>query len=134
MTFFVLLSPLLILQSISAPLPKPFTPNHMRDIGCIATLGLIADEQRRGIPSAARFPDLTERGKKYAGIAGDRIMFETGQTKEVVAFAIRKSVEDQQALAVEATENGKDPGRILDELAAQCLPLLDTQLGHENDN
>ena len=134
MTLLMLISPLLILQSTSAPLPKPFTQNHMRDIGCIATLGLVADEQRRGIPSAARFPDLTERGKKYAGIAGDRIMFETGQTKEVVPFAMRKSVEDQQALAVEATANGKDPAPILDALMAQCLPLLDTQLGAENGN
>lgn len=108
----------------SAPLPKPLTDQHIRDIGCVATLGLMADDQRRGIATSRRFPDVTARGRKYAGIVGDRVVFETGQPVAVIGLAIRRAVEERQRLAVAASDQGKDPTDILGGLMADCLPLL----------
>jgi hypothetical protein len=96
----MMISLLLLLQPLPAALPQPLTETHMRDIGCVATLGLVADEQRRGISSSLRFPDVQERGSKFAGIVGTRVMQETGQPKEVVASAISQSVNDQQRLSI----------------------------------
>ena len=99
---------LLSLQVANAPLPQPLTETHMRDIGCVATLGLIANDQRRGMAPSIRFPNVMERGKKYAGIVGERVMAETGQSREVVRLAIMQSVEDQQARAITTDEAGGD--------------------------
>ena len=122
-----MISLLLLLQSSPAALPQPLTDTHMRDIGCVATLGLVADEQRRGISSSLRFPDVQERGSKFAGIVGTRVMQETGQPKEVVAGAISQSVNDQQRLSIE-TADATVRQKILDDLVAKCLPLLDSEV------
>ena len=122
-----MISLLLLLQSSPAALPQPLTETHMRDIGCVATLGLVADEQRRGISSSLRFPDVQERGSKFAGIVGTRVMQETGQPKEVVAGAISQSVNDQQRLSIE-TADATVRQKILDDLVAKCLPLLDSEV------
>ena len=122
-----MISLLLLLQSSPAALPQPLTETHMRDIGCVATLGLVADEQRRGISSSLRFPDVQERGSKFAGIVGTRVMQETGQPKEVVAGAISQSVNDQQRLSIE-TADATVRQKVLDDLVAKCLPLLDSEV------
>ena len=122
-----MISLLLLLQSSPAALPQPLTHTHMRDIGCVATLGLVADEQRRGISSSLRFPDVQERGSKFAGIVGTRVMQETGQPKEVVAGAISQSVNDQQRLSIE-TADATVRQKVLDDLVAKCLPLLDSEV------
>ena len=123
----MMISLLLLLQSSPAALPQPLTDTHMRDIGCVATLGLVADEQRRGISSSLRFPDVQERGSKFAGIVGTRVMQETGQPKEVVAGAISQSVNDQQRLSIE-TADATVRQKVLDDLVAKCLPLLDSEV------
>jgi hypothetical protein len=74
------------------PLPKPFTQVHQRDIDCIAAIAILSDEQTRGVQSAVKFPPVGLDGPKWSGIMGERIMFETGQPKEVVAFAMREAV------------------------------------------
>lgn len=104
----------------------------MEAIGCIATLGLVAYDQRRGDGAAQRFPDITERGKIYAGLLGDRIVFDSGQPKEVIALAIRQSVAGQQEKAINA---GSDAQRIafIDGLMAKCLPLLDAEVPKKQD-
>lgn len=132
----MILSMMLLLQvGVAAPsqpqnqqLPKPLTALHMRDIGCVATLGLVADEQRRGVAGSNRFPDVTAKGKIYAGIVGDRVVFESGQPKEAVALAIRLSVKDQQSRVIADSERGDAAGGFVDGLMSKCLPLLDAEL------
>ncbi len=85
-------------------LPKPISVEQMQQIGCISTLAIIAGEQGRNPVSAqfafiSHYPDLRAQGKKWAGIAGDRITFETGQPPEVIGFAITQSVADTRKLA-----------------------------------
>ena len=119
---------LLSLQVANAPLPQPLTDAHMRDIGCVATLGLIANDQRRGMAPSIRFPNVMERGKKYAAIVGERVMAETGQSREVVRLAIMQSVEDQQDRAITTDEAGGDAKAMFGELMDICLPLLDAEV------
>lgn len=125
-----MISLLLLLQSSPAGLPQPLTETHMRDIGCVATMGLIADEQRRGIESSLVFPNILERGRKYAGIVGLRVMKETGQPREVVALAISQSVADQQRIAITTTDDGARKV-MLDGQMEKCLLLLDNEVPSE---
>lgn len=79
-----------------AAVPSPISEAHMADLGCVALLGLVADMQRRAVPSAADYPDVRETGKRWAGIVGQRVMDETGQPRELVAMAIQQAVTDWQ--------------------------------------
>ncbi len=124
----MIFSTLLLIQTAAAPLPKPLTETHMRDIGCVATLGLVADEQRRGVATSLRFPNVMQRGRSYAGIVGERVMAETGQPREVVRLAMGQAVEDQQMQLAEAEKRGEEGKPILDALVAKCLPLLDAEV------
>ncbi|MBP7952184.1 MAG: hypothetical protein KAZ17_01730 [Sphingorhabdus sp.] len=109
-------------------LAKPLTAHHMRQIGCIATLGLIAHEQRRGIAAALAYPNLQDSGQKFTGIVGDRITFETGQPREVIALAIRQSVADQQRRSVAIASEGGDPATFVRSLMDECLPMLSAEI------
>ncbi len=109
-------------------LAKPLTAHHMRQIGCIATLGLIAHEQRRGIAAALAYPNLQDSGQKFTGIVGDRITFETGQPREVIALAIRQSVADQQRRSVAIASEGGDPATFVRSLMDECLPMLNAEI------
>lgn len=115
-------------QSQNGLLPKPLTAIHMRDIGCVATFGILAAEQRRGVTEAKIWPDVTEKGKIYAGIVGDRVVFESEQPKEAVALAIQQSAKDQSRRAIAASENHYMQGSFVDGLITQCLPLLEAEL------
>jgi hypothetical protein len=68
--------------------PAPLTDRHQRDINCVVEVAVMADEQKRGMPHA---DDLATRGKRWAGLVGNRIMEETGQPREVVAFAMMEA-------------------------------------------
>ncbi len=124
----MIFSTLLFIQVASNPLPQPLTETHMRDIGCVATLGLIAADQRKGMASSIRFPNVMERGKTYAGIVGERIMAETGQSRDVVRLAIGQAVEDQQNRAIAIEKGGGDAKATFAELMAKCVPLLDAEV------
>ncbi|MEE9432772.1 MAG: hypothetical protein V3V15_00850 [Sphingorhabdus sp.] len=118
----------LLFAAAAAPLPSPLTDTHMRDIRCVATLGLVAHEQRRGIATSMRFPNVMQRGRAYAGIVGERVVKEAGQPKEVVALAIKQAVEDVQGQAIEIAEGGGDADVLLSELMTKCLALLDAEV------
>ena len=116
------------MQPVSAPplqtLPKPLSQGQMQGIQCIATFGLLARDQRSGEAYARRYPDFTQRGRQYAGIVGDRIVFESNQPKEVIALAIRRSAEDQQKRATQV----ESPDILFDVLVSECQPLLDAEV------
>jgi hypothetical protein len=54
--------------------------------------------QKRGLAGGA---DLQANGRRWAGIVGDRIMFETGQPRELVAVAMNEAAESRAARAVD---------------------------------
>lgn len=113
--------PLLLWQAtIGVPAePSPLTETHSRDVGCVAILGLVADQQKRGSIGFKRFGDIADRGRVMAADVGERIVKETGQAPEVVAIAMQESAREQLPLL--KTENSA----ALDSRMAQCLPLLD---------
>lgn len=115
--------PLLMLtlsQPTSIP-PEPLDESQRRDLSCVAVLAIIASEQERGVESALAYPLLSERGATYAGLVGQRIMADTGRTREQVREEILAAVAEQQAMA----ENTADPDRLVRSEMATCLPLLD---------
>jgi len=124
----MIFSTLLFMQVASNPLPQPLTETHMRDIGCIATLGLVASDQRKGMAPSLRFPNVMERGATYARIIGERIVAETGQRKEIIGLAIGQAVEDQQERAIAADASGGDAKALFARLMSKCLPLLDAEV------
>jgi hypothetical protein len=101
----------------------PLTEIHQRDIGCVALLGLLADEQRRGAEDID-FPDVRAKGRTYAGIVGARIVAETDLPREVVAQAILAAAESARARALESLAGKNEGIRQLN----QCLPLMEADL------
>jgi len=131
----MIFSTLLLIQTATTSLPQPLSEIHQRDIGCVATLAIVADDQRRGGLPSLRFPNVMQRGRKYAGIVGQRVIDETGQPKEVVASAIKQAVEDRQAKLIEteiARETSKDnvagASAAMDRLVTPCLAFLDKEV------
>ncbi len=96
---------LLLLAAIPAKqnAPLPFTPQQQSEIGCIAVLGLLAYDQGRGL--SLDYPDVRVRGKKWAGVTGDRIAFESKQDAEVVAYAIKLAVKSEQDAVITAADS-----------------------------
>jgi hypothetical protein len=109
-------------------IPAPLSPVHIRDLGCVAVVAIVADEQRRGIPSAAAFPDVQMSGRTWIGIVGDRVTFESGQPKEVVAFALRQAATAEQG----RLHGAPDRAAMLGTQLGQCLPLMREDLAAEN--
>jgi hypothetical protein len=114
---------LFALAQAATPAPRPLTPLENRDIGCVAVLGLLAEEQRRGMQDA-RFPNVTRTGRIYAGIVGARIVADSGLPRELVAQAIITAAEDARKQA-DATLEGKAGVR---NRVVQCLPLMQAEL------
>jgi hypothetical protein len=122
---------MLILMALAQPMPAdtrpqatPLTEVHKRDLSCVAAFAIVASEQERGIESALSYPLLTERGRIYAGQVGERVMVETGQSREQVRDAILAAVADQQA----KVKNVGEPQEVVAEEMGKCLPLLDTEI------
>jgi hypothetical protein len=115
----MLLFPFLMLAA-ATPVPSPLTPEQIRDLGCVAVVAIIAEEQRQGLASAVAYPDMRLQGRKWAGIVGDRVTFESGHPKEAVAFAMREAAAAEQVRMHELP----DPGAALGGRFSECLPLM----------
>ncbi|MEQ1551866.1 hypothetical protein [Sphingorhabdus sp.] len=107
--------------------PVPINEAQMRDIGCVATIGIIAHEQRLGAGALASYADVRESGKRWAGIVGQRVMDETGQPREVVAFAIKQAVEAEQAKVIGMDDGAKSKDYVRNRFA-ECKSVMDAQL------
>lgn len=114
----------MLIFALALAVPTPLTEIHQRDIGCVAALGLVADEQRRGVQGNVDFPDVRETGKRWTAIVGQRIMAETGQPRELVAFAITEAVKAEQDHVLAAP----DAGRTLKARLDVCVSLMQAQL------
>ena len=66
----------------------PFTETHQRDILCVVELAIVADEQKRGLTQGV---NVQADGKRWAGLVGTRIVQESGQPRELVAFAMNEA-------------------------------------------
>lgn len=77
--------------------PTPLTEVHQRDISCVVEIAVLANSQKQGI--VAGF-DVQAKGRRWAGIVGDRIMFETGQPRELVAVALNEAAQARAARAI----------------------------------
>ncbi len=102
----------------------PLSDIHMRDIACVAVLGIIADEQRRGVQAADAVPDVQQTGRRWTGMVGERIMAETGQPRELVAVAITEAVKAEQNRA----GMDRNPASVVKSRLQECLPLMQAQL------
>jgi len=111
---------LAVSQPAASP-PVPLDQMQRRDLSCVAVLAIIASEQERGMESALDYPLLSERGATYAAMVGQRIMDDTGRTKEQVRDDILAAVAEQQTMAQGADE----PDELVRSEMATCLPLLD---------
>lgn len=120
---------LMFLMLLQAATPSALTDIQQRDIDCVATFGLIAHQQQRGVVGVDRFRKLALPGKTYAGLVGSRLVEETGLSREVIAAAIAGSARAQAGAAVEAG----DPAAYLSERYTVCEPLLDAEIAAGDD-
>jgi len=107
-----------------APPVISYTEIQQRDLSCVAAFAIVASEQQRGDERALAYPLLVERGRTYSGLVGERIMQETGQTREQVRDAMVSAVAAQQDNVRDVAE----PGDVVKAEMAKCLPLLDSEL------
>lgn len=104
--------------------PQPFTDSQSRDIGCVAVVSIISEEQRRDAPGANDYPDLRELGPRWAASVGDRISGESGQSMEAVRTAIWDAVEKEQA----SVRDIANPKAYVDQRMTTCLALMRADL------
>ena len=105
--------------------PVPINDLQMKDIGCVAVIGIAAHEQRSKQGALSNYPNLAEDGKRWAGIVGDRVMEATGQPREVVALAIQMVVKAEQDKAGATSE----PATSFQERLTKCVGAMNANLG-----
>lgn len=115
---------LIFALALAAAPPAQLTDIQQRDIGCVALFGLVAYDQKRKAPGHDRYPDVQEKGRKWAGIVGDRVTAQSGLPAEIIGIAINEAVKAEQAAIGQAT----DPRAYVDGRMAQCSPLMDADL------
>ena len=93
--------------------PAPLTEIHQRDISCVVEIAVLANAQKRGIVAGS---DVQAKGRRWAGIVGDRIMTETDQPRELVAVAMNEAAKARAARA--------DDGATLD----ACVRQMNAEL------
>lgn len=114
---------LLILQAAASQTtpPQPLSDSHMRDIGCVAMIALVADQQRKGINGFDRYDDLSESGAIFAANVGQRVTDESGQSRDIIGVAIQELAREQLPLL------SPDRREDLDKRMQRCLPILEAQ-------
>ena len=105
---------------VAAPAPVALTETHRRDIECVAAFAILANEQKRGVPGSGVYPYVVDRGQTYAGLVGERVMAETGMSREDVRDLIVAAVDAHQREAVESA----DPESVVEAAVTRCEPLL----------
>lgn len=63
------------------------SPQSVEDVRCVAVLGIVAFEQGHG-PEWRDVAPVRRNGERFAGVVGERLMKETGQTREAVKSLI----------------------------------------------
>jgi hypothetical protein len=73
-------------------LAATLTPAQSSAIRCVAGLGIVANQQKRG-EGWTDYPDLNKDGPDYAALVGEDVMTTTGKTQEQVRDLIFAEVE-----------------------------------------
>lgn len=94
-------------------------PDRSSDaLRCVATLAIIANDQARGAGELGSYPPLAVRGARFARIAGEAAMRESGQSREQVRTRILAEV------AAFQTADGRGPNPVASQ-APGCIAMLD---------
>ncbi len=86
----------MLIFALALAAPTALTEAHQRDISCVVEIAVLANAQKRGLVAGT---DVQAQGRRWAGIVGDRIMFETGQPRELVAVAMNEAATARAARA-----------------------------------
>jgi hypothetical protein len=78
----------IFMLALATQAPTVLTDIHQRDIACVVEIAVLVNAQKRG---GSDGPIVEADGKRWAGVVGDRIMFETGQPRELVAVALNEA-------------------------------------------
>lgn len=80
---------------LAASAPVPLTAPQQRAVRCVAALAIVASEQQRGT-GGRDWPALRIDGARFAQVTGERLMAETGRTREQMRDAILAAVAEYQ--------------------------------------
>jgi hypothetical protein len=115
---------LIFALALAQSAPTPLTDVHQRDLACVAWLGLLARDQRAG--AGARFTDVRNDGRVWAGIVGNRVMLETGQSRELIGYVIETAAEAQLMRTVPPAGSAEADAE--DQLINKCIAQMQTEL------
>ena len=107
----------------ASPPPSPLSLNleQVEQVRCVAALAIAANDQVRGAPGWVGFPWLPDRGKRFAGIIGDRLVVETKMTREAIRDNILREVAALQSRATAST----NPQPEAQSLVRSCIAMMD---------
>lgn len=114
----------LALQAAPETAPALLTDEHRSDMRCAAAFAIIASEQERGVASSLSYPPLGDRGKRFFADTGEKVMADTGMSREEVRDALTTIVSDLQGEAMESN----DPVAVVDAVMTPCLARLNAVL------
>lgn len=112
--------------AVAAPVPAlaGSVPALDAAVRCSAAFGIVAGQQRRGVPDALRYPPLGQRGREFFVLTGARLMDAEHLTRDAMQARIGAEVERLQA----ETARAPDPAAALASVMDPCLKLLDAAL------
>jgi hypothetical protein len=105
----------------ASPPPLSLNVEQKEQVRCVAVLAIAANDQLRGAPGWVGFPWLPVRGKRFAGIIGDRLVTETKMTREAIRDSIIGEVAGLQARAAAST----NPQPEAQALVRSCIAMMD---------
>ncbi|APG62180.1 hypothetical protein LPB140_04450 [Sphingorhabdus lutea] len=106
---------------------KPLTAAQQEKIYCVASIALVAAEQDRGIASALKYHDMRGEGKKWIGFAGEELMRETGEPREIIALYFKEAAEHLQRTSID----NANAQAYLDGQMDKCTKLMRTDLARD---
>jgi hypothetical protein len=110
-----LLIPAIAIINLAAAPPAPLTPDQAKQIRCVATLAIVANDQTRKAPGWEGMPDVRKTGAHFAGVTGAALMKETGRTREDMKSEFLRAVSALQAQPRGADMRGQ---------AQACIALM----------
>lgn len=103
------------------PSVPPMSLEQQMLLRCSAAFAIIANEQQRGVASAAAYPPLGERGKEFFVRAAARLMDDLQLSRGEVEARLRGEVEALQARSIAAD----DPAVFVESVMRPCLAALE---------
>ena len=96
--------------------PRPLTLAENGEIACIGAIATIVAEERN-LPGRA---SIAAEGQQWAGIAGARIVQQSGQPRELVAVAMQSAAEAERQRLSSLTDRDAQIARRLE----ICTPMM----------